>query len=151
MNCSLARTVDIIGDQWMLLIIRDAFYGVQAFSEFQERLNLSKTVLSDRLQTLVDAEILERVPTKPGVQRFRYRLTQRGRDLFPVVVALVQWGDRWIFGHEGPPIEIIDKEKKAPIQSIGVIARDGRFLQPKEVTFRPGTGATKQTLAEFER
>ena len=81
-NCSLARTVDIIGDKWMLLIIRDAFYGVQSFSEFHERLGLAKTVLTARLQALVDADILDRVQTRPGVERYNYKLTPRGRDLF---------------------------------------------------------------------
>jgi len=149
-NCSLARTVDIIGDKWMLLIIRDAFYGVQSFSEFQERLGLAKTVLSSRLQTLIDEGILKKVQTKPDVDRYIYKLTQRGRDLFPVVVSLVQWGDKWIFGAGNEPVSILDKEQKAPIQSIGVQARSGAFLQPRDISFAPGGGADETTLALFE-
>lgn len=149
-NCSLARTVDIIGDKWMLLIIRDAFYGVQSFSEFQERLGLAKTVLSSRLQTLVDEDILKKVQTRPDVERYIYKLTPRGRDLFPVVVSLVQWGDRWVFGTGNEPVSILDKEQKAPIQPMGVQARSGAFLQPRDVSFAPGGGADDNTLALFD-
>ena len=149
-NCSLARTVDIIGDKWTLLIIRDAFYGVQSFSEFQERLGLAKTVLSSRLQVLVEEEVLQKIQTKPNVDRHIYKLTQRGRDLFPVVIALVQWGDKWIFGPGNEPVDIVDKAQSAPIQAIGVQARNGNFLQPRDVSFAPGSGADSDTLSLFE-
>ncbi|WOE76389.1 winged helix-turn-helix transcriptional regulator [Alterisphingorhabdus coralli] len=148
-NCSLARTADIIGDKWMLLIIRDAFYGVQSFSEFQERLGLAKTVLSSRLQALVDGDILDKLQTRPGVDRHIYKLTPRGRDLFPVIVSLVQWGDKWIFGAGKEPVSIMDKDQKAPIQAVGVQARNGNFLQPGDIAFAPGAGADDSTHALF--
>lgn len=149
-NCSLARTVDVIGDKWTLLIIRDAFYGVQSFSEFQERLGLAKTVLSARLQILVEEEILKKVQTKPDVDRYVYKLTPRGRDLFPVIVSLVQWGDKWVFGTGNEPVNILDKEHGAPIQSVGVQARSGAFLHPRDIAFAPGAGADETTYALFE-
>lgn len=149
-NCSLARTVDIIGDKWTLLIIRDAFLGVQRFSEFQERLGVAKTVLSNRLDMLVENEILRKQPTSPEVERFLYKLTPRGKDLFVTVVSLLQWGDKWIFGEGHEPIEILDKEECISIQQLGVQAQSGKFLDARDVVYKPGPGANCQMLSLFE-
>lgn len=149
-NCSLARTVDIIGDKWSLLIIRDAFLGVQRFSEFQERLGIAKRVLSNRLNILVENEILRKQPTSPEVNRFLYKLTPRGRDLLVTVVSLVQWGDKWVFGEGQEPIEIWDKEELASIQQLGLQARSGKILEARDVVFKPGPGATSEMILMFE-
>ena len=148
-NCSMARTVDIIGDKWALMILRDAFYGFRTFSAFQTSLGIAKTVLSDRLQRLTEANVLEKIQTREGVDRSEYRLTTAGRDLFPVVIALVQWGDRWVFGPGREPMEILDRETGSPVLKVGVQARDGHQLTPRDVTFGPGPGATDETLAIF--
>ncbi|XOV78076.1 MAG: winged helix-turn-helix transcriptional regulator [Aestuariibacter sp.] len=150
-NCSLARTVDIIGDQWTLLILRDAFYGISSFSDFSKRLGLARTVLTDRLNRLVEHEILRKEQTKPGVDRYRYKLTTKGKDLFPVIVSLVNWGDRWIFGADNEPIRIFDKRTQSPVQNVKVQARDGHVLEPHEVTFGPGPGASSETLLAFKK
>lgn len=149
-NCSLARTIDIIGDKWSLLIIRDAFFGVQRFSEFEDRLGIAKTVLSSRLNTLVENEILKKVPTSPEVDRFIYKLTPRGRDLLVTVVSLVQWGDKWIFGQGQEPIEIWDKEELASIQKLDLQAHSGKILEARDVVFKPGPGATSEMISMFE-
>ncbi len=149
-NCSLARTIDVVGDKWTLLIIRDAFYGISSFSEFKARLGMTQTVLSDRLQKLVDHGILDRVQTRPDVERYAYKLSPSGRDLFPAIVSLVQWGDKWIFGADREPINIMDKRHNAPVQDMAVQARDGQFLQSRDVIYAPGPGASAETLAAFK-
>jgi DNA-binding HxlR family transcriptional regulator len=135
-HCSLARTADIIGDQWMLMILRDAFYGTRTFGGFQSSLGVAKTVLSDRLQRLTDVGIMERVQARDGVERYDYRLTEAGRALFPIVIALVQWGDRWIFGDGSEPMTIIDRATGTPIRPVEVQTTDGTPLGPRDVTFR---------------
>ena len=141
MQCSLARTADILGDQWMLLILRDAFYGVKSFSDLRRNLGVAANVLSVRLEKLVDEGILAREPVRPGVERYHYHLTEKGKALFPVLISMTQWGDKWIFGNEGEPVQFIDREQRAPLQTVAVQARDGRCLQPADVTFRPGPSA----------
>ena len=150
MSCSLARVADIIGDKWTLLIVRDAFYGLHTFSQFQKNLGVARNVLADRLEKLVAGGVLSRTQTRPGVERFDYRLTDRGRELFPVVIAMMQWGDKWIFGAAGEPVRMVDKEQRAPIQQVGVMSRDGRFLQARDVTFEPGPSASPQLVSYFQ-
>jgi len=142
-NCSVAQTLDIIGDKWTLLIIRDAFLGVSTFSEFQRRLNVARNVLTDRLTVLVENQIFERRQTKPGVERYSYHLSERGHALFPVLIGLMQWGDKWIFGSEGEPMQMLDRRKNAPIQQVAVMSRDGHFLKDEDVRFVPGPGAVR--------
>ena len=93
-DCALARTLEVLGERWTLLIVRDAFYGVQRFNDFQAHLDIPKAVLSDRLKGLVDDGILEREPDPQHAGRHLYRLTPAGRDLWPAVHALVSWGSR---------------------------------------------------------
>lgn len=140
-NCSVARSLDIVGDKWSMLIIRDAFLGVSTFSAFQRRLNVARNILTDRLMHLVDNDVLERRQSKPGVERYEYHLTERGRALFPVITALMQWGDKWIFGSEGEPVQLLDLEKNAPVQQVAVMSRDGRYLEDGDVKFKLGPGA----------
>src|SRR5437763_1110878 len=97
-DCSLARALETVGERWTLLIVRDAFYGVQRFSDFRAHLDIPKAVLSDRLAGLVEGGILERAPDPDHGGRHLYRLTEAGRDLWPAVHALVTWGGR----HRGP-------------------------------------------------
>ena len=151
-QCSVARSADILGDKWTLMILRDAFYGLTSFSQFERNLKLAKNILSDRLEKLVEAGILQRVRTKPGVDRYRYVLSDAGRDLFPVVVALMQWGDRWVFAEEGEPVRLVDRESGKPIERIEVTSsRDGRRLAARDVTFEPGPSAAPELVAWHRR
>src|SRR5689334_22652248 len=102
-NCSLASTLELIGERWTLLIIRDALMGVTRFDGFLARLGIARNVLTDRLKSLVDNGILTRVEYQQRPPRHEYQLTSRGRDLTPVVVALTEWGDRHLAGPAGPP------------------------------------------------
>jgi DNA-binding HxlR family transcriptional regulator len=96
MSCPLAQTLEIIGEWWSLLILREAFFGVRQFGEFERRLGIAKNVLSSRLKHLVEAGVLERRPSRDDARQIEYRLTERGKDLAPVLVALSQWGERWV-------------------------------------------------------
>ena len=103
-HCSVARTIDIIGEWWTPLIVRDAFYGVRRFDDFQRSIGLARNVLAARLNRLVDAGIMERQRYEEHPPRDEYVLTEKGRDLFPIIGALLAWGDRWTAGEAGPPL-----------------------------------------------
>jgi DNA-binding HxlR family transcriptional regulator len=96
LNCSIARGLEILGEWWTLLILRDAFFGVRRFEDFVADLRISRGILTDRLQLLVEHEILDRVRYQERPDRYEYRLTDKGRDLFPVLMALMHWGDKWL-------------------------------------------------------
>jgi len=108
-RCSVARTLSVIGDPWTLLILRDVFLGIRRFDDFQSRLDVTRHLLADRLKKLVKAGILRREPYQERPTRYEYRLTEKGRDLFPVLMALIKWGDRWMAGPDGPPLEIVHR------------------------------------------
>lgn len=104
MNCSIARSLEVVGEWWTLLILRDAFRGVLRFEGLQRDLGIARTVLAERLQRLVDEEVLERRQYCEHPPRYEYHLSEKGRDLYPVIVALMRWGDRWTAGDDGPPV-----------------------------------------------
>ncbi len=102
--CSIARGLSIFGDRWTLLIIRDAFRRIRRFSEFQKSLGITRHRLSDRLNRLVEAEVLTKVLYDERMSRYEYHLTEKGMDLYPVLMAVVQWGDKWLCDGDGAPI-----------------------------------------------
>jgi DNA-binding HxlR family transcriptional regulator len=102
MECSVARTLDAIGDKWSLLILRDAFYGVRRFDDFQRDLGVARNILTDRLQKLVAKGVLEKRQYEERPPRFEYRLSDRGRDLVGVVLVMMRWGDRWTGDGDAP-------------------------------------------------
>src|SRR5919198_5313869 len=95
-NCSIARALELVGERWTLLIIRDAFLGLRRFDQFHESLGVARNVLTDRLNKLVDAGILERVRYSERPERFEYLLTSKGKDLYVAVIGLRQWGDTYL-------------------------------------------------------
>ena len=105
MQCSIARALDAIGDRWSLLILRDAFYGVRRFEDFREDLGVARNILADRLQKLVANGVLDRVQYDDRPPRFEYRLTDKGRDLLPVVLTMMQWGNKWT-QEADPPVTV---------------------------------------------
>src|SRR5215813_7291091 len=105
MNCSIARALDQIGEWWSLLIIRECTLGTTRFDEFQRRLGIARNVLTNRLNHLTEHGIIEKVPVGDSERFFEYRLSQKGEELYPVLVALLQWGDRWI---ESQPIKLVE-------------------------------------------
>src|SRR5579875_583914 len=108
MHCSVAQALETVGEWWTLLILRDVFLGVTRFDEIQHRLGISRNVLNQRLQGLVESGVLERVPYSDRPVRYEYRLTDKGRDLFPVLTALRQWGDKYA-APAGPPLRMRHK------------------------------------------
>ena len=136
-HCSMARTADILGDKWTLLILRDAFFGASTFSQFQKNLGVARNILTDRLEKLVEFGVLDKAPTRPGVERFTYSLSERGQDLAPVLVAMTQWGDRWIFGEGNEPFLFFDKDEDTPIRTVEVQSQEGRKLGAQDITARP--------------
>jgi DNA-binding HxlR family transcriptional regulator len=107
---SVGRTLELVGEKWTLLILREAFFGVRRFGQLARNLSIPRPTLSARLRTLVDAGLLERVPYSTEPDRHEYRLTQAGIELFPAVVALMRWGDTQLAGPEGPPIALRHEE-----------------------------------------
>lgn len=105
MECSVARTLEVVGDRWTLLILRDALYGVRRFDDFRRDLGIARNILTDRLNRLVDQGVLERHLYEEHPPRHEYRLTDKGRDLLPVVLAMMRWGDRWSSDVE-PPVTL---------------------------------------------
>lgn len=134
-----------------MLVIREAFGGASKFSEFSRQTGAAKNILTQRLDSLCKDGILKRVPQKEGSPRHSYVLTPKGLGLFPIIVALGQWGDKWVFGSEGEPVIIVDKTTGAPIQPVTVFSHDGRHLKPEDVGAVPGPGANDATKAHLKR
>ncbi|MBB6487622.1 helix-turn-helix domain-containing protein [Rhizobium lusitanum] len=129
--CPSARSLDVIGDWWSLLIVRDAFDGLTRFGEFQKSLGIAKNILTERLKTLVASGILELVPTSEGGARMEYRLTAMGKDLFPVMVALRQFGERHLFEPAEDHSLLVDRASRQPVH-LDIRAQDGRLIGPDE-------------------
>jgi DNA-binding HxlR family transcriptional regulator len=127
-TCPVARPLDAIGDGWSLLIIRDAFDGLRRFGEFQKNLGLAKNILSARLQGLVKHGILQTVPASDGSPYQEYVLTEKGRGLFPVLVALRQWSEQYFFDDDETRSRLVDRENRQPIAKLEIRAADGRLL-----------------------
>ncbi|HEY7946073.1 MAG TPA: helix-turn-helix domain-containing protein [Acidimicrobiales bacterium] len=108
MHCSVAQCLEVVGEWWSMLIVRDAFLGVTRFDQFQERLGISRNILNQRLARLVEAGVLVKVPYSEHPPRHEYRLTDKGRDLWPVLTTMRQWGDKYL-APDGPPLQVIHK------------------------------------------
>jgi DNA-binding HxlR family transcriptional regulator len=147
-NCSIAASLGLIGEKWSLLVLREAFDGVRRFEDMYQRIGAPRQVLSARLGRLVDEGILRRVPYRePGQrQRHEYRLTEKGLDLYPVLVALMHWGDKWAGDPLGPPVMLHHRDCGADVDLV-LRCEDGHTLAgAREITPRPGPGARR--LAE---
>lgn len=137
--CSIQRTLDLIGDRWTLLILRDVFRGVRRFSRIQADLGIARNLLTDRLTRLVAGDILERVPYQQRPLRHEYHLTPRGRDLSPALVALMRWGDRWTAHGEPPTLLVHDECGTQLVQVLSCPACDST-VSPTHIRSRPGPG-----------
>lgn len=159
MTCSLARTVNVIGEWWTPLILRDLFAGITRFEDLRRDLGIASNVLTDRLATLTEHGIVERRPYQEAPPRWEYVLTEKGRDLLPIVMTWIGWGDRWKAGTKGPPAVFIHDRCGAPAQPRLVCAHCGEDLNAEEVTaiagpggrVGPGTRVIGPVLAERTR
>lgn len=132
-TCPVARSLDIIGDWWSLLIVRDALRGLKRFSEFQKSLGIAKNMLTTRLKLLVDEGILQMQPASDGSAWQEYALTEKGRALQTVLVALSQWGNAHLYASDELSTVLVDSESRRPLQLLQLRAEDGRTLLPEEV------------------
>ena len=140
MNCSIARALEVVGEWWTLLILRDSFLGVRRFDDFHDRLGISRNILTDRLEHLIAHGVLERVPYQDHPVRYDYRLTDKGRDLWLVLTALRQWGDRWELD-ERPPVVVDHVGHDHVAHTVATCAECGEPLDVRSLRARPGPGA----------
>jgi DNA-binding HxlR family transcriptional regulator len=142
--CSVARTMDLLGDWWTPLVLRESFYGIRRFDEFQQGLGIARNTLADRLRRLVEEGLLEKQAYQVDPVRYDYVLTEKGRDFFPVLAAMSRWGDRWLAGEAGPPItfhhdtcghdsygEVVCAHCREPMDAAGTTMRMGPGYPPR--------------------
>jgi DNA-binding HxlR family transcriptional regulator len=126
-ECGISAALEVVGERWSFLILRGAFNGLRHFEEFQSNLGIARNILSNRLGRLVKHEILRRDPDPADRRKVTYRLTEKGRDLLPVLLSLRQWGERWVSGAPSNPV-LVDRYSRRPIAPITVCSSDGRAL-----------------------
>jgi len=136
--CSIAKSLEVIGERWSLLIVRDVFNGNRRFGEIQTSLGVARNVLSARLQRLVDEDILERRRYQENPDRYEYFLTEKGLDLWPTLIALLNWGDRYSPTPGGPPKTILHKVCGGRVSERGICEDCGKVLQARDAIQIPG-------------
>jgi DNA-binding HxlR family transcriptional regulator len=139
-NCSIARSLELIGERWTILIIRDVFLCLRRFDDIQRDLGVSRGILSDRLDRLIESGILERRLYQERPERYEYRLTDKGRDLWPITIGLLKWGDRY-YAENGPPRVILHRGCGGEVTERLRCAKCGADLTARDVEARPGPGA----------
>jgi DNA-binding HxlR family transcriptional regulator len=151
MNCSVARSLEVIGEWWTLLILRDAFFGVTRFEEFQARLGIARNILAKRLDTLVEHGVLERRCYDEARARYDYVLTAKGKALWPVLVTIRQWGDEWIVGAGKEPVTMV--HATCGERTTAVLACDhcGEQLQGRDVRVAAGPGLDDPAMLPARR
>jgi DNA-binding HxlR family transcriptional regulator len=142
--CSVARTVSVIGDRWTLLILRDCFLRVRRFDEFQERLGITRHILANRLRKLVRAGVLKKVPYQLKPRREEYRLTEKGLDLYAVMLAIVHWGDRHMAGTRGRPVLHEHAGCGRTFDPVMTCSACGDALDARAIRVRPGPGSARR-------
>ena len=142
-NCSIQRTLEVIGEKWTILVLREAFNGVRRFDQIRNHVGVSDPILSDRLHKLVAQGVLEASPYREPGRRTRneYRLTQKGRDLYPVMIALLRWGDRYQADSAGPSVEVTHRDCGAPVEAMVQCARGHRLDSATDGQVAAGPGA----------
>jgi DNA-binding HxlR family transcriptional regulator len=146
MTCSIARTLSVVGDRWTMLIIRDVFLGIRRFEAIQQDLRLTPHRLSDRLRKLVRDGILRRVVYENRPPRFEYRLTEKGVDLYPLIVAMIEWGDRWMVGRAGVPVELVHRPCGYSIRPELICPSCKTKIEARDMSARPGPALKGQAL-----
>ena len=151
--CSIARATEVFGDQWTLLILRDCMHGVTRFDEFQKSLQIARNTLSDRLSRLVDAGVLTKRFYQDNPPRYEYLLTEMGRDLFPVISAMLAWGDKWLDGGGGAPVQLYHETCGHDTEPRVVCSYCGKPIVAAEVQFclGPGYPETVDCGTDFRR
>jgi DNA-binding HxlR family transcriptional regulator len=141
MRCSIARALSAVGDRWTLLIVREAFLGVRRFENFQTRLALARNILTLRLRGLVSEGILIKSRYQEKPDRYEYRLTDKGLELYPVILALMGWGDHWMADESGPPVTLTHKTCNHATEPVLACSHCGRALRAREIRVSRKAGA----------
>jgi DNA-binding HxlR family transcriptional regulator len=139
--CSVAGTLEIVGERWSLLVLREAFMGVRRFDQMQRDLGIARNILAARLQTLVGHGLLERRRYSERPPRYEYRLTQKGLDLYPALVSIMQWGDRYLNCESGAPVQLRHKGCGELTHPHLVCSECGEALGARDIVAEPGPGA----------
>jgi DNA-binding HxlR family transcriptional regulator len=150
MNCGIAQALEVLGDWWTLLIVRDAFFGARRFGDFERSLGIAKNVLSARLQHLVDCGVFDLVDVGREGQRFEYHLSKKGEALLPVLTALRDWSDEWVFGSGNEPVIVKDRRTGQRIPKLRVTDTEGRVLSRRDLRAEPGPGASPETTRRLQ-
>jgi DNA-binding HxlR family transcriptional regulator len=150
LNCSIASALDIIGEGWTILILREAFFGSRRFEDFQRHLGIARNILTVRLNKLCNHGVLVRTPIKEGARRNEYKLTPMGRDLYAVLIGITQWGDRWLLKSTGAPVLFVERATGEEVAELEIFSKDGRKLKQRELAVKPGPGATADTRARLQ-
>ena len=150
-DCSIARTVDLLGDWWTPMVVRASFLGARRFDDFLDQLGIPRNVLTERLKTLVEQGVLAKHLYSERPPRYEYRLTDKGVALFPVIVAMLRWGDEWLdWGADGPPVQLVDRESGEALDPVLVDRRTGEPIDPRRtrvVSAAEGRGSTRARSA----
>ncbi|MEX1057251.1 MAG: helix-turn-helix domain-containing protein [Natronospirillum sp.] len=139
-NCPIARAMTVLGEGWTLLVLREAFLGTRRFNDFERRLGVARNVLSARLGRLVDTGLLERRPLPEDGRVIEYRLTQAGRELAPVMVAMSQWSMQWLV-EQPEPIRYVERATGEDLPPVQIRNRHGEVLAARDIQIKPGPGA----------
>jgi DNA-binding HxlR family transcriptional regulator len=148
-ECSMARAMEVVGDRWTILILREAYYGVKRFDEFEYYVGVAPNILSARLKKLVDAGVMTRVPLPEHSGRYEYILTDKGRDFFPAYLALKRWGDDWLAEPEGPQVVFRDRTAGREITYPELKTASGKPLRLEDVEIVAGSGAVPFNRKRF--
>src|SRR5882757_1420843 len=148
-ECSMARAMEVVGDRWSILLLREAYYGVKRFDQFEYYVGVAPNILSNRLKKFVDAGIMQRVPLPEHAGRYEYVLTDKGRSFFPAYLALKKWGDDWLAEPEGPQVVFRDRASGRPVEYPALLAPSGKPLQLEDVEVVAGSGAVPFNRKRF--
>jgi len=151
MNCSVAQALEVLGDWWTLLLVREAFFGTTRFKDFERNLGIAKNILAARLDHLVERGVFRREPVGEEGRRYEYRLTPMGKDLLTVVTALREWADRWVYGEGNEPLVLRNPRTGERPPPLRLRDDDGALLNPRELVPEPGPGADRATRERFRQ
>lgn len=145
----MARAMEVVGDRWSILILRESYYGVRRFDEFEYYVGIAPNILSSRLKKLVDAGVMMRVALPDHARRYEYVLTDKGRDFFPAYLALKKWGDDWLAEPAGPQVVFRERDAGRPIEYPQLTTRSGKPLRLEDVEVVAGSGAVPFNRKRF--
>jgi DNA-binding HxlR family transcriptional regulator len=147
--CSVARAMEVVGDRWSILVLREAYYGVTRFDEFQFYIGVATNILSARLKKFVDLGVMNRMQLPEHSRRYEYQLTEMGRDFFRTYLALKKWGDDWLADGTGPQVVFQDRESGKEVLSPAILGARGKALQLEDIEVIAGPAAVAFNRKRF--